>query len=131
MKAFFAALVLAAIPCGRAPSDDPVQAYVAFAQAAQQDPNAAFNALSLNTRGILDERARSISRASGGAVKPETASRVFNGRNRPQPISEVKLASNDGAVAVLRVSTGGAPEEVRMVKEPAGWKVDLSAQLQK
>jgi hypothetical protein len=119
-----AALALAA-GCNRPRFDTPTAAYESFARAIQKgDYDVAWSALSSGTQRLLSDRAREISAASGGSVREDPAALFFVERVRAPPVSEIKLAREEGDSAALAVTAGGVTREVRMVKERGGWRID-------
>src|SRR2546430_91489 len=87
-------LILAAASpaCGAARSDSRVDAYVSFVKLVQKgETSAAFAQLSSAPRPALEQRAKEISDASGGAVKTDPAALFFSGNLHPRPVTEVKV----------------------------------------
>ncbi|HEX8705138.1 MAG TPA: hypothetical protein VF815_40275, partial [Myxococcaceae bacterium] len=67
--------------------------------------------------------------ASGGNLKAE-AHEVFFANSVPPPdVTEVTVVREEGDVATVRVVSSDKNLEVRMVREPSGWKIDLSESL--
>ncbi len=75
---------------------------------------------------MLKARAQQLSQASGGAIKDDPAALVFFTPERAPPLTQVKLGSQDGNRAILNASSGNLSAQIQMVREPGGWKVDLS-----
>ncbi len=90
----------------------------------------AWEVLSKPTQDLLAERARAVSAASGGTEKPEPLALFFANVPPPPDVTEVSLVREEGNEATVLVRSPGGNHEVRMVREPSGWKVDLSASLQ-
>jgi len=119
-----AALSLAA--CDKARGGSPADAYLSFSRAVQRgDAKAAYALLSSRTQQKLAARTKEISAASGMAIKDDPAALAFSGAPRPDPLNEVKLVGQDGDRATLEVKAGGRSEQITMLKETSGWKVDL------
>ncbi|XXF76644.1 hypothetical protein P2318_26840 [Myxococcaceae bacterium GXIMD 01537] len=123
--------LLALGACNRPRFDTPVDAYSSFHRLVQRgELKQAYAVLSQPTRDVLNDRAQKVSQASGGAVKPEPISLFFANVLPPSDVTGVTLLREEGDVATVRVFSSGQSSEVRMVKEPSGWKVDLTASLQ-
>lgn len=106
--------------------DTPVGAYLDLARALQKgDWKTAYARLSMPTQQILQERAKEISSASGGAINTDPMILFFASAPKPQPVSEAKLVKEEDGAATVRVASGNWVREVPMVREPTGWKVDL------
>lgn len=123
--AFGVALV---VGCNRPRWDTPIDAYKSFARALEKgERNTAWNALSSESRKIVEARSKAVSQASGGAIQDDPQLLVFGGNFTASPIDEVKVVKQEGDVATLSVSPrGGQAREVRMVKEGEAWKLDVS-----
>ena len=126
----------ALLPACSAPRHDtPVNAYRSFhaaAQAAAQDPRkaaAAFATLSEPTRKALEARASAASEASGGALRNEPAALLFANAKVAPGVPDVQLVREEGDAATVRVASSAGTREVRMVRESAGWRVDLTDSL--
>ncbi len=118
------------VACDKSRGDSPVEAYTSFSKAVQRgDSKAAYAALSQETQQRLTARAKEIAAASGGAIKDDAAALAFSGASRPEPLTEVKLVRQDGDRAVLAASAGGRSQQVSMVRENNGWKVDLTEKM--
>ena len=126
-------LVLAASAltgCDRSSFATPVEAYRSFHRHAQRgELSQAYEALSTPTREALAARAKALAEASGGSVKDDPVALFFSNVSRPADVAEVTLESEQGDVATLRVVSSGTRRTVRMVREPQGWRVDLSGAL--
>ena len=126
-------LVLAASAlagCDRSSFATPVEAYRSFHRHVQRGELAqAYEALSTPTREQLAARSKALAEASGGSVKDDPVALFFSNVSRPADVSEVTLESEQGDVATLRVVSSGTRRTVRMVREPQGWRVDLSGAL--
>lgn len=118
--------------CNRDRYDTPEHAYTSFHRKVQRrEFSKAYAALSEQTRAALASRAEAVAQASGGAVKPEPQALFFANVPPPADVTGVKLMRSEGDAAVVQVlSSSNPPSEVRMVREPSGWKVDLTASLQ-
>lgn len=112
--------------CSKKPADHPVDAYLAFARSADRDPKAGFEALSKSTREVLQAKVKALSEASGGSINDDPAQIFFSRPGRPAAVGEVKLLEQKDNVARLQVSSDGKSQEVKMVREDARWRVDLS-----
>ncbi len=116
--------------CAKSHADSPVEAYTSFSRAIQRgDYKAAYAALSQQTQNVLEAKTKEVSAASGSAIKDDPAAMAFSGTPRPDPLTEVKLVRQDGDRAVLGVASGTRFEQVAMVHEQSGWKVDLTDRL--
>ena len=110
--------------CKRGHYDTPENAYAAFVLAIQKDDKrAAFESLSTPTREELERQATAISRASGGAIKADAAGLAILGQRREATKVERVSATEDHAV--LKVIAPDLTHEVNLVKEPAGWRLEL------
>lgn len=115
--------------CNR--QDTPQGAYRAFHDSVRKgEQRAAWAVLSKSTQDTLAERARAVGEASGGTEKPEPQDLFFANVPPPPDVTEVSLVREEGDKATVLVRSPGSTHEVRMVREPSGWKVDLSASLQ-
>ncbi|MCY1020695.1 hypothetical protein [Pyxidicoccus sp. MSG2] len=115
--------------CNR--QDTPQGAYRAFHEGVRKgDERAAWAVLSKSTQDALTERARVVGEASAGSEKPEPQDLFFANVPPPPDVTEVSLVREEGDTATVLVRSPGSNHEVRMVREPSGWKVDLSASLQ-
>jgi hypothetical protein len=120
-------LVFWLVGCERPPRENPADAYVSFSHAIQKgDYQGAYAALSSSTRENLADRAKKISQASGGAVKDDPATLFFANIVKPQPLTEVKVIKQEGDRATVSATSGGVNRTVTLIREPKGWKVDLS-----
>lgn len=120
-------VLLGAAECGKARSDNPVDAYTSFSRAIQKgDYKAAFASLSSEAQRLLEERAHQISQAAAGAIRDDPPALTFSTPGRPEPLTEVKLINEEGGRATVAASSGSLSEQIQMVREQAGWKVDLS-----
>jgi hypothetical protein len=124
----FACLASVAGPgCPPERSDTPVGAYLDLAKALQKgDWKTAYARLSTPTQQILQERAKEISSASGGAINTDPMVLFFASAPKPQPVTEVKLVKEGGGAATVRAASGKWDRDIPMVRESTGWKVDLS-----
>lgn len=116
--------------CNRPRFDTPADAYRSFHRHAQRgELTQAYEALSTPTREALAARAKTVAQASGGSVKEDPVALFFSNVSRPADVAEVTLVGEQGDVATLSVLSSGARRTVRMVREPSGWRVDLSEAL--
>ncbi|MCP3105071.1 hypothetical protein LZ198_40015 [Myxococcus sp. K15C18031901] len=129
---WWVALVLVGLGgCNRPRFDTPQDAYVSFHRMVRRDDlREAWAVLSKPTQDALMKKAQAVSDASGGAVKPEPLGLFFANVPPPEDVTEVSVVKESGDEATLDVRSPGRTHEVRMVREPSGWKVDLSASLQ-
>jgi len=117
--------------CNRPSYDTPVEAYHAFHRAVQRgEYKAAHAALSKPTQEILLAQAQAAAQASAGAVRPDPVAFFFANVPPPPDVTEVALLSEEGDVAKVSVTSSNGKSQVRMVREPSGWKVDLTQSLQ-
>jgi hypothetical protein len=117
--------------CGRTGYDTPDKAYKSFhAHARNGEYKAAWGVLSKPTQDALQQRAQAAAQASGGAVKADPLAFFFANVPPPADVTEVTLASEEGDVATVGVVSSSGKSQVRMVREPSGWKVDLTDSLQ-
>jgi hypothetical protein len=124
--------LLSLVGCNRERYDTPQNAYTSFHRKVQRrEYDKAYAALSQSTRDALTARAQAVAKASGGAVKPEPQALFFANVPPPSDVTGVTLVREEGNNATVRVlSSSNQSSEVRMVREPSGWKVDLSDSLQ-
>jgi hypothetical protein len=124
-------LLMALGGCNRPSYETPVKAYQTFHRAAQRgESKEAWSALSKPTQEALQARAETVAQASGGAVKADPVAFFFANVPPPADVTEVTLLSEDGEVAKVSVVSSTGKSQVRMVREPSGWKVDLTESLQ-
>ena len=123
------ALLLAAPGCqGDLPPD---AAYRALVRAmSERDEKAAWDLLSSATRARLEAQARVAAAAAPGVV-PSSARALLAG-DAPLavlPPTSITVVESGPERALLRVEAPGAkPQEVVLVRERGGWRVDLPAQ---
>lgn len=123
-------LLLLLLACRQPPAQTPESAYRAFAKSIEKGQfQQAYQSLSAQTRALLEERAGAVSKSSGGAVKDEPALLAFVTAQKPAPLSEVKLLGLDGGTALLAATAGENTQNIELVHEDGGWKVDLSGRL--
>jgi hypothetical protein len=104
--------------CNRDSYDTPVKAYQTFHRAVQRrEPKIAYGSLSKPTQDALQARA-------------QTVALFFANVPPPADVTEVTLLSEEGDVAQVGVVSSTGKSQVRMVREPSGWKVDLTESLQ-
>lgn len=124
------ALGLASAGCTKQPPPDhPVDAYLAFARAAERDPKSGYEALSKKSREVLAEKTKQLSDAADGSILNEPAYVFFGRPGKAPAIADVKLVEEQGDVATLKVTAGGQVEDVKMVREDSRWRVDLTDKL--
>jgi hypothetical protein len=124
-------LLLALGACNRPSYETPVKAYQTFHRAAQRgEYKAAWSALSKPTQEALQARAQTVAQSSGGAVRADPVAFFFANVPPPADVTEVSLLKEDGDVAAVSVVSPSGKSQVRMVREPSGWKVDLTESLQ-
>jgi hypothetical protein len=123
-----AALLLGA--CSQPRFDTPVVAYQSFHRLVQrQEYEQAWQALSEPSRQALAARSRALSEASQGGVKDDPMAFFFTNAARVPDVTDVTLLSEEGERATVRVLTAAGASEVRMVREPSGWRLDLTGSL--
>lgn len=123
-----ACLLLLACACRPAAPKTPVETYLAFLNDLKAgDASAAYTLLSAPTRAALQARVDAVNQASGATHKADPAGMIF--QTPPPPPSEVKLVQQTGDAAVLQVKEPQGDGQVRLVKEAAGWRIDLTSTL--
>ncbi|GEN06413.1 hypothetical protein MFU01_14500 [Myxococcus fulvus] len=126
-----ALLLVGMAGCNQPRFGTPQDAYTSFHRLVKRgELRQAWGALSQPTQAALQKRAQAVSDASGGAVKAEPLGLFFANVPPPPDVTEVSLVREAGDEATVLVRSSGSTHEVRMVREPSGWKVDLSASLQ-
>ncbi|WP_224243958.1 hypothetical protein [Hyalangium gracile] len=114
--------------CKRA--DTPVNAYTTFHELVKKgDYKKAYAGLSQPTRDALSARTQALKDSSGGSLKAEPYDLLFTNSAPPSDVTEVTLVREEGDVATVRVLSSGQEREVKLVREPSGWKIDLSESL--
>jgi hypothetical protein len=117
--------------CDRSSSMPPDKTYQAFLEHVRRgDEKKAYAVLSQPTQEALKARAEAAAKASGGAVKADPVAFFFANVPPPADVTEVSLLSEEGAVAEVGVVSSNVKSQVRMVREPSGWKIDLTKSLQ-
>lgn len=112
--------------CNRPNYETPVKAYQSFVRAAQRgDEKTAYGVLSQPTQERLKTLSQKLAEASGNVVKAEPAAFFFSNVPPPTDVSDVTLASEEGDTASVNVISSSGKSQVRMTREPSGWKVDL------
>jgi hypothetical protein len=109
----------------------PDATYRALVRAiADRDEAAAWNLLSAATQKRLDDRARVAAAAAPGVVPPSgRAMLVGDAGLGVRPPTSITGVSEAPGRAVLRVEAPGSPaEDVVLVREGGGWRVDLPVQ---
>ncbi|HEX8826428.1 MAG TPA: hypothetical protein VF794_41385 [Archangium sp.] len=125
-------LVLLALGgCNRPSYETPVKSYQTFHRAVQRgEYKLAYATLSKPTQEALQAQAETVAKSSGGAVKADPLAFFFANVPPPADVTEVTLLSEEGDVAKVGVVSSIGKSQVRMVREPSGWKVDLTESLQ-
>jgi hypothetical protein len=124
-------LLLLGLGCNRPSYDTPVKAYETFHRSVQRrELKTAYGTLSKPTQDALQARAQTVAQASGGAVKADPVAFFFANVPPPADVTKVTLLSEEGDVARVGVVSSTGKSQVRMVREPSGWKVDLTESLQ-
>lgn len=129
--ATYGALVLALGGCAQ--RADPVQVTESFHRAlARGDGEAAMRHLSEETRAELERRAQKASEVAG---RPVSAAEMIVGGDTsryPAPWSDeakrpakATLLESDGREARVEVTAAGETRELKLVREPAGWRIVL------
>ncbi len=125
-------LLLSATACNRPRFDTPLNAYLSFTRLLQkEDLKGAYQALSTATRTELEARSQALAKASGGSLRNEPIFHLFTPGLRPSEVTNVEVVKEEADSAVLGVQSGGQRQEVKMVREAEGWRVDLSEQLKR
>lgn len=114
-----------ALGCEKLRASDPVTAYQSFIKALERaDSRAAFGYLSSGTRKRLTEQAAAASQASGGALEAEPHALTFPLLGRPGNVTEVKVLRQEQDRAVLQITADGRAQELTLVREEGGWRID-------
>ena len=104
-------------------ADTPEGAYSTFHEKVKKgDYKAAYAALSQGTRDALAARTQALKDSTGGAVKPEPQELLFANLVPPGDVTGVTLVHQEGDTATVRVLSSGQAREVKLVREPSGWK---------
>lgn len=124
--AAFLLACLAFAGCAK-PTDDPAKTFRLFVERVQGgDTDGAWDLLSRDTRGALTDLVARRSAASGGAIPADPKQAVFGSATLARPIATVEVQEAGESRAVLRVThPGGESQEVTMVREEGGWRLDL------
>ncbi len=114
--------------CNRPNWDTPVSAYQSIARAmVKQDGKTAWSGLSKESQALLDERAKTLSLAAGGALNDQGIGYFLGGGFTVPPLKSLELLSQEGNEARLAVvGRDGARQEVRMVREENAWRLDVT-----
>jgi hypothetical protein len=116
--------------CDRTSNKTPDKAYQGFLENLRRgDEKSAYATLSQPTQEALKARAQAAAQASGGAVKADPVAFFFANVPPPADVTEVSLLSEEGDVAEVGVVSSNGKSQVRMVREPSGWKIDLTKSL--
>ena len=117
--------------CNRPSYETPVRAYQTFLRAVQRgDDKTAYAALSQATQEALKAKAQTVASASSGTVKADPAAFFFANAVATADVTEVNLVGETGDTAQVNVVFSSEKKQVRMVREPSGWKIDLTQSLQ-
>ncbi|WP_375767307.1 hypothetical protein NR798_37365 [Archangium gephyra] len=117
--------------CNRPSTTTPDKAYQAFLEALRRgDEKTAWSVLSQPSQEALKARAEAAAKASGGAVKADPVAFFFANVPPPPDVTGVSVLSEEGDVAEVEVVSSNVKSQVRMVREPSGWKIDLTKSLQ-
>lgn len=122
------ALAVAASLAGCAkPTDDPAKAFRLFVDRVQaQDTDGAWELLSRDSQGALTDLVKRRSAESGGAIPADPKEAVFGSAALARPIEKVEVAEASDRRAILNVThPGGESQQVTMVREEGGWRLDL------
>src|SRR5258708_2076265 len=131
MRCALACLILTMTGCSRS-FEDPVEAYQAFAQAAQRGSfQNAFGMLSEATRHRVEAQSPQLARASGGSINDDPAGLLLTYLPPLQRPTRPALAVARRGTGWVVLSGAGAngPAEIRLVLENGAWKVDLAESL--
>jgi hypothetical protein len=129
LAALGVALLLAVPACQQ--DLPPDAAYRALVRAmSERDEKAAWDLLSSATRARLEAQARVAAAAAPGVVPPNA--RALLAGDAPLavlPPTSITVVESGPERALLRVEAPGAkPQDVVLVRERGGWRVDLPAQ---
>lgn len=120
------AAVLGLSACKRGNAQTPSGAFELLVQALKKDERKkAVALLSAPTRNALEARAKAISEASGGSVRPDLDVLLFGLPVPPRERQEVLVLEQNDTAAKLRVRWDDRTQEYRFVREPSGWKLHL------
>ncbi|WP_434382720.1 hypothetical protein [Melittangium boletus] len=128
-------LLLLTVPtlagCNRPSYETPVRAYQTFLRSVQRgDEKTAYATLSQASQDALLARAQAVAQASSGTVKADPLAFFLSNIPPPADVAEVTLAGESGDTAKVSVVSSGVTRQVQMVREPSGWKIDLTQSLQ-
>ena len=109
------------------PTDAPAKTFRLFVERVQaQDTDGAWDLLSSDTRAALTELVAKRAAASGGAIPADPKQAVFGSASLAAPIESVEVKEAGERRAILAVAhPGGESQEVTMVREEGGWRLDL------
>jgi hypothetical protein len=132
-----ALLVLSLAACRGDRVDAPEEAYRTFSNAwKRSELPVMWESLSPDTRKLLEDRTREVAALSKGAIKDDPKSPeklpqllAFASGVKQQPITDLKVLTADGAVAMLEVTEGAVKRQQKMVKVGDRWYVDLTESL--
>jgi hypothetical protein len=116
--------------CSKYSFDTPKDAYTSFRTMVRRGEfKQAFGALSQKTQAAFAARAQALKEASGGNVKADPYELFFMNSVPPTDVTDPTEVHQEGDVATVRVLSSGQAQEVRLVREASGWKIDLSDSL--
>jgi hypothetical protein len=116
--------------CQKPVAQGPVDAFVALSKEARAgDGRAVFERLSKPTQSALAARVAALRQVADGGVPADPVAHLLGDPTLEGPPSQVTLLKEEGEVAMVKVEAGGASTTVRLVKEPSGWKLDLTDRL--
>jgi len=131
MKAIAIIALVALSGCSRPRFDRPDEAYKSFSSALRkQDLKGAWDALSADTKKAMEAKSKAVAAASGGSVKDEPMLMLFASGYKPLPQGDLKVAKEEGQIAVVEVAVGGATQSQKMIREGDRWAVDLTGVLE-
>lgn len=91
------------------------------------DTAAAYALLSGPTQERLQARAEAVNQAAGVSAKADPARMIFHAP--PAPPTDVTVLEQTGERASLQVKGPQGDGQVQLVKEPGGWRIDLTSTL--
>ena len=105
---------------------DPAEAVKSFSRALEQgDTQSAWALLSTRTQERADALALKARVSADGG--PESGRAMLFSGALPLGTPDAKVLDNDGSAARVSVSLdGGTPREYRVVREGAGWRLELN-----
>lgn len=104
----------------------PEGAFRTFVERVQSgDVDAAWALLSERTRTQLEALVRSRSAESGGAIPSDPKQAILGSASLARSIDRIDRKKDGKDAVTLLVVSGEEEQEVRMVREGNGWRVDL------